>query len=237
MAKSSTVVIIPTYNEAESIRILLTELLELDADFILVDDASIDGTAGFAKEIAQSRLTVLSRPSKLGLGSAYIAGYTLALSQGYSTLIQMDADGSHQVRDLVSMKKKFDLDQSIDLIIGSRWIPGGSVKNWAKQREYLSRVANKYSKLALGINVNDMTSGFRIYRASLLKQMKLDHITSEGYSFQIEMTREAARMDANIVEYPITFVERSFGKSKMSPEIVREAILKVSQWGIRRLFP
>lgn len=237
MAKSSTVVIIPTYNEAESIRILLTELLELDADFILVDDASIDGTEGIAKEIAQSRLTVLSRPSKLGLGSAYIAGYTLALSQGYSTLIQMDADGSHQVRDLVSMKKKFDSDQSIDLMIGSRWIPGGSVKNWAKQREYLSRVANKYSKLALGINVNDMTSGFRIYRASLLKQMKLDHITSEGYSFQIEMTREAARIDANIVEYPITFVERSFGKSKMSPEIVREAILKVSQWGIRRLFP
>lgn len=236
MANSSTVVIIPTYNEAENIRVLLPELLKLQVDIFVVDDASSDGTADKAKSLGQERLTVISRPTKLGLGSAYKAGYKKALEAGYTTLIQMDADGSHRVKDLENLLMKFKSDSSIDLLIGSRWIPGGKVENWSKHREYLSRFANAYSKFALGTQVQDMTSGFRIYRASILMQMNLDSIESEGYSFQIEMTREAIRLDAKIVEVAITFIERTIGRSKMSSKIVREAMMKVTKWGLIRFW-
>jgi dolichol-phosphate mannosyltransferase len=236
MAKSSTVVIIPTYNEAENIKVLLPELLKLPVDILIVDDASSDGTADVAKSLGRERLTVISRPKKLGLGSAYKAGYKKTLEAGCTTLIQMDADGSHRVKDLENLLIKFKSDSSIDLLIGSRWIKGGKVENWPKHREYLSRFANKYSKFALGAQVQDMTSGFRIYRDSLLASMKLDSIESEGYSFQIEMTREALRLDAKIVEVPITFIERTIGSSKMSSKIVREAMMKVSKWGLIRFW-
>jgi dolichol-phosphate mannosyltransferase len=233
----STVVVIPTYNEADSLKKLLPELLEIDVDILIVDDSSSDGTIEVAEKLnATNRISFISRPSKLGLGSAYLAGFNRCLELGYEYIIQMDADGSHQVKDLVRMREAIAMNQGIDLVIGSRWIPGGKVENWAKRRELLSRVANKYSKAILGTKVNDMTAGFRIYRASLLKKMNLQAIASQGYGFQIEMTREALRVGASTTEIPITFIERTMGKSKMSNKIVREAIVNVTKWGLIRFW-
>lgn len=233
----SSVVVIPTYNEADSLEKLLPELLQLDVDILIVDDSSSDGTIEVAeKHNTTNRISFISRPSKLGLGSAYLAGFARCLELGYENIIQMDADGSHQVKDLIKMREVLSTNQRVDLVIGSRWIPGGKVENWAKRRELLSRVANKYSKWILATNVNDMTAGFRIYRASLLQKMNLQAISSQGYGFQIEMTREALRVGATITEVPITFIERTMGKSKMSNKIVREAIVKVTKWGLIRFW-
>ena len=237
MKLHSTVVVIPTFNEAENLELLLPQLLPLDLDILIVDDSSQDGTVAVAERIdaGTGRISILSRPSKMGLGSAYIQGFRLSLEAGYETLIQMDADGSHRVTDLQKMIAEAAGSPSQDLFIGARWIPGGKVENWSRHRELLSRGANRYSKLALGTDVNDMTAGFRIYRAALLRKMDLDGIRSQGYSFQIEMTREALRVGANVQEVPITFIERTIGKSKMSSEIVVEAMVKVTQWGISRV--
>ena len=237
MKLHSTVVVIPTFNEAQNLELLLPQLLPLDVDILIVDDSSQDGTVGVAERIDRGagRISILSRPSKMGLGSAYIQGFRLSLEAGYETLIQMDADGSHRVTDLQKMIAEAANSPGQDLFIGARWIPGGKVENWSRHRELLSRGANRYSKLALGTNVNDMTAGFRIYRAALLRKMDLDGIRSQGYSFQIEMTREALRVGANVQEVPITFIERTIGKSKMSSEIVVEAMVKVTQWGISRV--
>lgn len=237
MKLHSMVVVIPTFNEAQNLELLLPQLLPLDLDILIVDDSSQDGTIAVAEQIDADagRISILSRPSKMGLGSAYIQGFRQSLTAGYETLIQMDADGSHRVTDLQKMIAAAAGSPSQDLFIGARWIPGGKVENWSKHREILSRGANRYSKLALGTNVNDMTAGFRIYRAALLRKMDLDGIRSQGYSFQIEMTREALRVGANVQEVPITFVERTIGKSKMSSEIVVEAMVKVTQWGVARM--
>lgn len=237
MPNFSTVVVIPTYNEAQSLEHLLPELLKLELDILIVDDSSTDGTDDVAeKHNASKRISVISRPSKLGLGSAYLTGFAQCLSLGYDEIIQMDADGSHQVSDLIKMRDLFRINSATDLIIGSRWIPGGKVENWAKRRVLLSRAANKYSKWILATKINDMTAGFRIYRAPLLREMNLQAISSQGYGFQIEMTREALRVGATITEVPITFIERTMGKSKMSNKIVREAIVKVTKWGIQRIY-
>jgi len=237
MKLHSVVVVIPTFNEAQNLELLLPQLLPLDLEILIVDDSSQDGTAAVAERIdaGTGRISILSRPSKMGLGSAYIQGFRLSLEAGYETLIQMDADGSHRVTDLQKMIAEAAGSPSQDLFIGARWIPGGKVENWSKHRELLSRGANRYSKLALGTNVNDMTAGFRIYRAALLRKMNLEGISSQGYSFQIEMTREALRVGAKVREVPITFIERTIGKSKMSSEIVVEAMMKVTQWGIARV--
>ena len=237
MPNFSTVVVIPTYNEAQSLEKLLPELLKLDLDILIVDDSSVDGTVHVAeKHNVSKRISVISRPSKLGLGSAYLAGFTRCIELDYENIIQMDADGSHQVSDLIKMRDLLSRNLSTDLVIGSRWIPGGKVENWAKRRELLSRTANLYSKWILGTNVNDMTAGFRIYRATLLRKMNLRAIQSQGYGFQIEMTREALRVGATISEHPIIFIERTMGKSKMSNKIVREAIVKVTKWGLIRFW-
>jgi dolichol-phosphate mannosyltransferase len=237
MKHSNSVVVIPTYNEADSLNKLLPELLELNVDILIVDDSSLDGTVEVAKKLnTTNRISFISRPSKLGLGSAYLAGFTRCLELGYEYIIQMDADGSHQVKDLARMREALTTKHGVDLVIGSRWIPGGKVENWAKRRELLSRSANKYSKAILRTKVNDMTAGFRIYRASLLRKMNLQSIASQGYGFQIEMTREALRVGASITEIPITFIERTMGKSKMSNKIVREAIVNVTKWGISRFW-
>ena len=237
MKLHSTVVVIPTFNEAQNLEILLPQLLVLDLDILIVDDSSSDGTVEVANRIdaGAGRISILSRPSKLGLGSAYIQGFKRCLREGYETLIQMDADGSHRVADLEKLIAAHSDSPECDLFIGARWIPGGKVENWSKHRELLSRGANSYSKFALGTEVNDMTAGFRIYRSELLKKMNLDGITSQGYSFQIEMTREALRVGACVKEVPITFIERTIGKSKMSSEIVFEAMTKVTRWGVARL--
>jgi dolichol-phosphate mannosyltransferase len=237
MKQHNSVVVIPTYNEAQSIEKLLPELLALDIDILIVDDSSTDGTVEVAeKHNSDNRISFISRPSKLGLGSAYLAGFARCLELGYEKIIQMDADGSHQVKDLIKMREVMRNNPTIDLVIGSRWIPGGKVENWAKRRELLSRTANKYSKAILATKVNDMTAGFRIYRSAILRKMNLKNIASQGYGFQIEMTREALRVGASITEVPITFIERTMGKSKMSNKIVREAIVNVTKWGLIRFW-
>jgi len=235
----SYLVIIPTYNEAESLPILLRALSSLRSDFsfLVVDDGSPDGTADICKKLKSeiTGLEVLSRPKKSGLGSAYRDGYRYALEKNFEAVIQLDADGSHQVSDLPKLLAKFESSPSVDLIIGSRWIKGGSVLNWSKHREALSRLANIYSNLLLGLGVKDSTAGFRVYKTSAIRRLNLGNIKSEGYCFQIEMTREIKKIGRVISEVPITFVERQYGVSKMSGKIVIEAMLRVTYWGLLRI--
>ena len=236
----SYLVIIPTYNEAESLPILLQELslLRNDFSYLVVDDGSPDGTADICEKLKSEipGLEILRRSKKSGLGSAYRDGYRYALEKNFEAIIQIDADGSHQVSDLLKLLSEFESNPSSDLVIGSRWIKGGSVLNWSKHREALSRLANIYSNLLLGLSVKDSTAGFRIYKTSAIKKLNLINIKSEGYCFQIEMTREIKKIGGVISEVPITFVERQFGKSKMSGNIVIEAMLRVTYWGLLRIF-
>jgi dolichol-phosphate mannosyltransferase len=236
----SYLVIIPTYNEAESLPILLRELslLRHDFSYLVVDDGSPDGTAHICENFRSQipDLEILRRSKKSGLGSAYRDGYRYALEKKFDAVIQIDADGSHQVSDLTKLLSGFESNPSIDLVIGSRWIKGGSVLNWSKHREALSRLANIYSNVLLGLGVKDSTAGFRIYKTSAIKKLSLASIKSEGYCFQIEMTREIKKIVGLIFEVPITFVERKYGKSKMSGKIVLEAMLRVTYWGLLSIF-
>ena len=233
----NTLVIIPTYNEAGFIQKLLTDLFALDLDVLVVDDGSSDGTIDLAKSVATqgSQINFLLRDTKMGLGSAYRAGFAWALSNGYERIIQMDADGSHQVSDLKAMLRYSDENPEVELIIGSRWIAGGAIENWSKFRELLSRSANRYTQIMLQLGVRDATAGFRIYKVALIKRMKVEKVKSEGYCFQIEMTRAAQSAQALIAEYPITFKERETGSSKMSSRIVIEAMWRVTIWGFQRI--
>ena len=236
LMRTDCIVIIPTVNEAENLKILLPELLRIGVDILIVDDASTDETVEVAKSFdkTRSQISIISRPEKLGLGSAYLMAYKqiLAMNDSYDFVIQMDADGSHSTSDLISMTNEIRKNSSIDLLIGSRWIAGGKVVNWPKRREILSRIANSYSRLMLTTHIKDLTSGFRIYKSNFLDQIDLSKIHSEGYSFQIEMTRLSANSQGVIAEFPIVFTERIHGQSKMSTKIVFEAIRKVTTWGI-----
>lgn len=231
------IVVIPTLNERDNLNRLLPQLLELKVDILIVDDASFDGTQDIVREFGagSDRVDLLARPKKLGLGSAYRDGFAKALHRGYRVIIQMDADGSHRVADLRQMLQFREENPHIELVIGSRWVIGGAVENWPKKREVLSRLANFYSRVLLGIKVRDNTAGFRIYTAELLRRMNLSSIRSEGYAFQIEMTRAAVKAGAQIAEVPILFVEREMGVSKMSGRIIREALFKVTTWGLARI--
>ena len=232
---SNNLVILPTFNEAESISGLITRILGeiADADILVVDGGSKDGTPESVSEIASrnNRVNLLQEGAKRGLGRAYIAGFEWGLKRGYSKLVEMDADNSHQVNDL---KKLLDVAYA-DLVIGSRWVTGGQIVNWSRFRAALSRFANRYVELALRLGVNDATSGFRVYKAELLNRIDLKSIKSEGYTFQIEMTRAARSLNAKIREVPIVFKEREFGKSKISRGIIFEALLRVSYWGLKRI--
>jgi glycosyltransferase involved in cell wall biosynthesis len=230
-------VIVPTYNEIRSIGILLPQLVELNLDILIVDDGSPDGTADACRQIGleSGRIVVVERKKKLGLGSAYKAGFKYGEDRGYKYLIEMDADGSHQVSDLLSLMASMETNQP-DLVIGSRWIAGGAVENWARRREWLSRAANAYARLLLGGKVKDLTAGFRIYRTSKLIQIDLASVKSEGYCFQIEMTKRMSQINGDILEVPITFIERKYGVSKMSKKIVFEAIYRVTAWGLGAKF-
>jgi len=230
-------VIVPTYNEITSIGILLPQLLELNLDILVVDDGSPDGTADACRQLGleSGRIVVVERKKKLGLGSAYKAGFKYGEDRGYKYLIEMDADGSHRIEDLPKLMAAMNDDQP-DLVIGSRWISGGAVENWARRREWLSRSANVYARLLLGGKVKDMTAGFRIYRTSKLMEIDLTSVKSEGYCFQIEMTKRMTQINGSIVEVPITFVERKYGLSKMSKKIVFEAIYRVTIWGLSAKF-
>lgn len=225
----SSLVVIPTYNEAESIGTLLVALKPLDCDILVIDDGSPDGTAAIVRDLG---IEVVERKGKLGLGSAYRAGFSLAIDRGYTYIIQMDADGSHQVSDL---EKIMEWIGASDLIIGSRWVADGGIANWSKFREYLSKSANTYANLLLSLGVKDTTSGFRIYTSALLKKMELSTIRSEGYCFQIEMVRRAIARGGSVAEIPITFIERAHGVSKMSAGIALEAVLRITAWGALRL--
>ena len=219
--------------------ILLRELTVLRADFnyLVVDDGSPDDTADICEKLKSEipSLEILRRPKKSGLGSAYRDGYRYALRKNFDAIIQIDADGSHQVSDLPKLLSRFESSPSVDLIIGSRWIKGGSVLNWSKHREVLSRLANIYSNVLLSLGVKDSTAGFRVYKMSAIRELDLNSIKSEGYCFQIEMTREIKKISSSVSEVPITFVERQFGKSKMSGKIVIEAMLRVTYWGLLRI--
>lgn len=238
---SNRLIIIPTYNELMNAPILVERIFKYipTATLLVIDDGSPDGTAKVMKELKKKfpTLHLLERGSKSGLGSAYRAGFAWGIERGFEELIEMDADLSHRVRDLAKMIAAKEAEPGASLVIGSRWISGGETENWSKARELLSRSANLYVRVMLGMEVKDSTSGFRIYSSQILKRIKLEGIKSEGYSFQIEMTREVHRLGGKIIEVPITFREREQGVSKMSTFIVREAMRLVTIWGLHRLLP
>jgi len=232
-------IIIPTYNELANAPILIERIFKHipEANILIIDDSSPDKTGEKVKEIKSkypSSLFLLERARKSGLGSAYRTGFAWGLERGYEELIEMDADLSHRVRDLKKMIEAKELQPNTDLVIGSRWMPGGKTENWPRGRELLSRAANLYVRAMLGMGVKDSTAGFRIYSSSILKKLNLEVIKSEGYSFQIEMTRAVHKLGGKIIEVPITFRERENGVSKMSKNIVREAMLLVTIWGLKR---
>jgi dolichol-phosphate mannosyltransferase len=225
----ASLVVIPTYNEAESIGSILEALKSLDCDVLVIDDGSPDGTAHLVRQLG---IEVIEREGKQGLGNAYRTGFSIALDRGYTYVIQMDADGSHQIKDL---EKMMEWIGNADLLIGSRWVKDGQIANWSKFREYLSKSANRYANAVLSLGVKDTTSGFRIYTSALLRKMEISTIRSEGYCFQIEMTRRALSRGGSVAEVPITFIERSHGQSKMSAAIALEAVVRITAWGALRL--
>ena len=231
-------IIVPTYNELTNAPLLIRRIFKQipNSDVLVVDDGSPDKTADAIRELQQEfpTLHLLEQKTKLGLGSAYRLGFAWGLERGYEELIEMDADLSHRVRDLKTMIDEKELQPNTDLVIGSRWIPGGRTENWSKSRELLSRAANLYVRVMVGLGVKDSTAGFRIYSASMLKRLNMESIKSEGYSFQIEMTRAVHKLGGKIIEVPITFRERENGVSKMSKKIVGEAMILVTLWGLKR---
>ncbi len=235
------VILIPTYNESISIVELLHSLNELhsvrDFDVVILDDNSPDKTADIVESLNFPWVTVLRRPAKAGLGAAYRAGFAHVLPQGkYSKIVTMDADGSHRVADLPAMLDT--TTEPLSITLGTRWIPGGSVVNWPKSRQLLSRSGTTYARIALGIPLHGLTGGFRVYRAELLSRLRLDQMTATGYCFQIEMAMASILAGAKTFEVPITFVERVNGVSKMSRAIVVEALWQTTLWGLsRRLRP
>lgn len=239
MDSSSTaqkaLVIVPTYNERDSIVITLRRILTAsDADVLVVDDASPDGTSQLVRDLDEPRVHVLDRPGKLGLGTAYVDGFGWGLERGYGVLVEMDADGSHPADRLQALIDAVRGGEA-DLAIGSRWVRGGSVIDWPRHREVLSRGANAYARIMLGLSVHDATAGFRAFSAELLRRFDLAGVHSQGYCFQIDMTVRARDLGARIVELPIAFREREHGVSKMSGSIILEAMLRVTWWGVRRL--
>jgi dolichol-phosphate mannosyltransferase len=226
-------VIIPTYQERENIEAVVGRVLASvpRAHVLVVDDGSPDGTGKIADALADddARVHVLHRAAKAGLGAAYIAGFDWALDAGYDVLVEMDADGSHAPEQLPRLLGALD---RADLVLGSRWVPGGSAVNWPRRRELLSRGGSLYSRLALGIQVRDATGGYRAFRRGVLENIDYAAVASQGYCFQVDLARRAIDGGHRVVEVPITFLERERGESKMSGAIVREALWRVTQWGI-----
>ena len=230
-------IVLPTYIEAKNISILIPRLFKHipDISILVLDDGSPDGTAKIAKSLKSEfpNLEIINQEKKNGLGAAYRTGFQWGLANGFTQIIEMDADLSHRVRDLTKLIKVIE-ESKADLVIGSRWISGGEIENWSRSREWLSRFANRYVRTLLGLRINDATSGFRIYDGALLRKIDFSATRSGGYTFQIEMTRAARKQGAKIVEVPITFRERENGSSKMSKAIVFEAIFLVTIWGLER---
>ncbi|MCU1572287.1 MAG: dolichol-phosphate mannosyltransferase [Micrococcaceae bacterium] len=226
--------IIPTYNELESLPGTLRRLRAAvpESDVLIADDNSPDGTGRLADDFAadDAQVHVLHRAGKEGLGAAYIAGFRWALDAGYDVMVEMDADGSHKPEQLPLLLAA--IEDGADLVLGSRWVPGGEVVNWPLRRKLLSRGGSLYSRVLLGVRVRDITGGYRAFRRSTLEALDLNQVDSVGYGFQVDMLWRVAQLGLKIVEVPITFVERELGASKMSGNIVQEAMVNVTKWGL-----
>ncbi|MCB9412541.1 MAG: polyprenol monophosphomannose synthase [Actinobacteria bacterium] len=227
-------VIIPTYNERDNVTRIVSRVRSAvpEAHVLVADDNSPDGTARVADELAATddHVQVMHRLGKEGLGAAYLAGFSWALDNGYDVVVEMDADGSHQPEQLPLL---LDALRNADLVLGSRWVPGGSVVNWPKSREILSKGGNWYTRRALRIPLQDATGGYRAFRASTLRALDLDGVGSAGYIFQVDLAYRTLAKGMRVVEVPIEFVEREVGDSKMNRKIVSEALWRVTVWGFR----
>jgi dolichol-phosphate mannosyltransferase len=227
-------VVVPTYDERENLPGIVERVraVEPSAHILVADDASPDGTGGVADSIAagDDHVHVLHRPGKAGLGAAYLDGFDWGMRHGFDVLVEMDADGSHLPEQLPDLLAR--LDAGADLVVGSRWVPGGSVVNWPWHREVLSRGGNTYARLALGIPLRDATGGFRAFRRGALESLALGDVSSQGYCFQVDLAWRAVQAGLRVEEVPITFVEREAGTSKMSRAIVAEALWRITQWGV-----
>ena len=234
-AEQRVLVVVPTYEERENLPLTLGRIRAAvpSAHVLVADDASPDGTGEVADTWAtrDDHVHVLHRPGKAGLGAAYIDGFRWGLAHGYDVLVEMDADGSHQPEQLPSLLER--IADGADLALGSRWVAGGSVVNWPRHREVLSRGGNLYARVALGVPLRDATGGYRAFRATALEKLGMDDVQSQGYCFQVDLAWRAVQAGLRVDEVPITFVEREFGTSKMSQTIVVEALVRVTQWGVR----
>ncbi len=227
-------VCIPTYNEVANLPGIVERVRTHvpEADILVLDDASPDGTGELADRLAAAdgQVHVLHRAGKEGLGRAYLAGFDWGLERGYDALVEMDADGSHRPEELRAL---INAAQEADLVIGSRYVRGGHIVNWPWTRKALSIGGNVYTRILLGMPVNDATAGYRVYRAEALRQLGLDSVASEGYCFQVDLTRRAVRAGLRVVEVPITFVEREVGESKMSTGVASESLKRITRWGLQ----
>ncbi|MCB0987128.1 MAG: polyprenol monophosphomannose synthase [Microthrixaceae bacterium] len=229
-------VILPTYQEAENIRHALTRVREVvpEAHVLVVDDGSPDGTADLAEQVGEElgQIHVLRRPAKAGLGPAYRAGFAWGIEHGHDVMVEMDADGQHDPATLPELISTLETAPA-DLVIGSRYVPGGAVPGWPANRRLLSQWGNRYIGLMLKLGIRDATAGFRAYRTTIIERIGLERVRADGYGFQIEMAYEVRKAGGRIVEIPITFRDRRLGVSKMSSNIVREALVMVTRWGVR----
>ena len=232
-SSNSHLVVIPTYNEIDNIEDFVNQIIKINVDILIVDDNSPDGTGDLVQKLSEnlSQVNLLKRSGKLGLGSAYRDGFKWGLTEGYKYLIEMDADFSHSFSDLNNILQN---SKNFDVVIGSRYIPGGGSNGWDFKRKLLSSYANKLSKVLLRSKINDMTSGFRSYSSEALNEINYFSTKSDGYSFQIEMTIRSIEKKLSIKEVPIIFTERSLGNSKMSKKIVYEAFLFLLNNGVKR---
>ena len=240
---AGTLVVIPTYNERESLADTIARVRAAvpEASVLVVDDSSPDGTGELADELAAADVAVhvLHRRTKDGLGAAYLEAFRWALERGFDVIVQLDADGSHlpeQLPRLLAALEPTDAAGGADLVIGSRWIPGGSIENWPRRRELLSRWGSAYARTVLRLDTRDATAGYRAFRADALRRIRLEDVHTRGYGFQVDMLWHAREAGLTVVEVPVTFVERKLGRSKMSPAIVIEATLRVTGWGLKSLF-
>lgn len=229
-------VVIPTYNERDNLPLIIARVRSAvpAAHILVADDASPDGTGQVAEHLASDddHVRVLHRPGKQGLGAAYLDAFGWGLKRGFDVLVEMDADGSHRPEDLPPLLER--VAAGADLVLGSRWVPGGSVVNWPFSRLLISRIGNTYVRLALGIGLKDATGGYRAFRRTTLLALGLDDVASQGYCFQVDLARRTVEAGLRVEEVPITFVEREIGTSKMSRSIVIEALWRVTVWGTRR---
>ena len=228
------VMVVPTYNERDNLAWIVGRLRAATpaVDVLVVDDGSPDGTGKLADELAAAdpQVTVLHRAEKAGLGAAYLHGFSVALERGYDVVGEMDADGSHQPEQLPLLLTAL---ADADLVIGSRWVPGGSVVNWPLSRKVLSVGGNLYARVLLGIPLRDVTAGYRVFRSTTLKAIDLDSVESAGYIFQTDLAFRTLRAGLRVVEVPIEFVERVRGESKMSRDVATESLRRITSWGLR----